>query len=208
MYTHNKQIITAGAPIGQAKKAIIMIHGRGASANSILSLADHLSLPADIAIFAPQATEHSWYPYSFMAPVESNEPALSSALALINEMVDDIIKQGVDKKNIYFIGFSQGACLTLEYVARHGEQYGGVIAFTGGLIGQTLVTSNYSGDFARTPVLITTGDPDPHVPVSRVEETVAQLTKMNADVLYKVYKGRPHTVTQRELELAEQHVLK
>jgi len=208
MYTHNKQIITTGAPIGQAKKAIIMIHGRGASANSILSLVDHLALPADMAIFAPQATEHSWYPYSFMAPVESNEPALSSALALINELVDDITKQGIEKKNIYFIGFSQGACLTLEYVARHGEQYGGIIAFTGGLIGQKLVTSNYSGDFAHTPVLITTGDPDPHVPVSRVEETVAQLTKMNADVLYKVYKGRPHTVTQQELELAEQHVLK
>jgi len=208
MYTHDKQIITTGAPIGQAKKAIIMIHGRGASANSILSLADHLSLAADMAIFAPQATEHSWYPYSFMAPVESNEPALSSALALINELVDDITKQGISKKNIYFIGFSQGACLTLEYIARHGEQYGGVIAFTGGLIGQTLVTSNYSGDFANTPVLITTGDPDPHVPVSRVEETVVQLTKMNADVLFKVYKGRPHTVTQQELELAEQHVLK
>jgi phospholipase/carboxylesterase len=208
MYTHNKQIITTGTPIVQAKKAIIMVHGRGASANSILSLADHLSLPADMAIFAPQATEYSWYPYSFMAPVESNEPALSSALALIDELIDDITRQGVDKKNIYFIGFSQGACLTLEYVARHGGQYGGVIAFTGGLIGQTLVSSNYSGDFAHTPILITTGDPDPHVPVSRVEETVAQLTKMNADVLFKVYKGRPHTVTQQELELAEQHVLK
>lgn len=208
MYTHDKQIITAGAPIDQAKKAIIMIHGRGASANSILSLADHLSLPGNMAIFAPQATNHSWYPHSFMAPVDSNEPALSSALALISELVDDITKQGIEKKDIYFIGFSQGACLTLEYVARHGGQYGGVMAFTGGLIGQTLITSSYSGDFAKTPVLITTGDPDPHVPVSRVEETVAQFTNMNADVLFKVYKDRPHTVTQQELELAEQHVLK
>lgn len=185
-----------------------MIHGRGASANSILSLADHLYLPGDMAIFAPQASNHSWYPHSFMAPVESNEPALSSALALINELVDDITKRGIEKRDIYFAGFSQGACLTLEYVARHGEQYGGVIAFTGGLIGQTIVTSNYSGDFANTPVLITTGDPDPHVPVSRVEETVAQLTKMNADVLFKVYKGRPHTVSREELALAEKHVLK
>jgi phospholipase/carboxylesterase len=208
MYTHHKQIITAGVPIDNAKKAIIMLHGRGASANSILSLASNLALPVDMAIFAPQATNHSWYPHSFMASVENNEPALSSALSLIDELVDDIVKQGINKKNIYFIGFSQGACLTMEYVARHGEQYGGVIAFTGGLIGQTLVTSNYTGDFANTPVLITTGDPDPHVPVSRVEETVAQLTKMNADVLFKVYKGRPHTVTQQELELAEQHVLK
>jgi len=185
-----------------------MIHGRGASADSILSLAGHLSLPADTAIIAPQATEHSWYPYSFMAPVENNEPALDSALQVIDEIVEDLMRQGIDKKNIYFLGFSQGACLTLEYVARHGQQYGGVMAFTGGLIGQKLELSNYSGNFAQTPVLIATGDPDPHVPVSRVEETGAQLTKMNADVLFKVYKGRPHTITQEELDLAEQHVLK
>jgi len=208
MYTHSKQIITAGVPVSQAKKALILIHGRGASANSILSLADHLALPEDMTIIAPQATQHSWYPHSFMAPVESNEPALSSALALIDEVVDDLIKQGIDRKNIYFLGFSQGACLTLEYTARHGQQYGGIIAFTGGLVGQELKPSNYSGDFAQTPVLIATGDPDPHVPVSRVEETVAQLTKMNADVLFKIYKGRPHTITQEELQLAEQHVLK
>jgi phospholipase/carboxylesterase len=208
MYTHSKQIITAGVPVSQAKKALLMIHGRGASANSILSLADHLSLPADMAIIAPQATQHSWYPYSFMAPVKSNEPALSSALALVDQVVQDLNKQGIDRKNIYFLGFSQGACLTLEYVARHGQQYGGVMAFTGGLIGQELNLSNYSGDFGQTPILVATGDPDPHVPVSRVEESVAQLTEMNADVLYKVYKGRPHTITQEELDLAEQHVLK
>jgi phospholipase/carboxylesterase len=207
MYTHSKQIVTAGVPVSQARKVFIMIHGRGASANSILSLADHLTLPGDTTIIAPQATQHSWYPYSFMAAVESNEPALSSALALIDEIVDDLANEGIDRKNIYFLGFSQGACLTLEYVARHGHQYGGAVAFTGGLIGQELKLSNYSGDFAQTPILITTGDPDPHVPVSRVEETVAQLTKMNADVLLKVYKGRPHTITQEELSLAEQHVL-
>ena len=208
MYTHSKQIITSGVPVSQAKKALIMIHGRGASASSIVSLADHLALPADMAIIAPQAIQHSWYPYSFMAPVENNEPALSSALTLIDEIVNDLTKEGIDRKNIYFLGFSQGACLTLEYVARHGQQYGGVMAFTGGLIGQKLNLGNYSGDFGATPILIATGDPDPHVPVSRVEETVAQLTKMNADVLFKVYKGRPHTITQEELSLAEQHVLR
>jgi phospholipase/carboxylesterase len=207
MYTHSKQIITAGTPIAQAKKAIIMLHGRGASANGIIDLANHLNL-VDTAIIAPQATEHSWYPYSFMAPVENNEPALSSALELIGKLVNDIIAQGIDKKNIYFFGFSQGACLTLEYLARNGEEYGGAIAFTGGLIGQKLIEENYKGDFAGTPILITTGDPDPHVPLSRVEESVAILKKMNADVLLKVYKGRPHTITAQELELAEQHVLK
>ena len=208
MYTHSKQIITAGVPVSQAKKALIMIHGRGASANSILSLADHLSLPSDTAMIAPQATQNSWYPYSFMAPVENNEPALSSALTLIDEIVNDLTKEGIDRKNIYFLGFSQGACLTLEYVARHGQRCGGVMAFTGGLIGQKLEISNYSGDFEQTPILIATGDPDPHVPVSRVEETVAQLAKMNANVLFKVYKGRPHTITQEELDLAKEHVLK
>ena len=208
MYTHSKQIITVGVPVSQAKKALIMIHGRGASANSILSLTDHLSLSEDMAIIAPQANQHSWYPHSFMAPVESNEPALSSALQVIDEIVEDVTKTGIDRKDIYFLGFSQGACLTLEYAARHGQQYGGVMAFTGGLVGQELKLSNYSGDFVQTPIFIATGDPDPHVPVSRVEETVTQLTKMNADVLFKIYKGRPHTVTQEELDLAEQHVLK
>ena len=208
MYTHSKQIITAGVPVSQAKKALIMIHGRGASANSILSLADHLTLPTNMTIIAPQANNNTWYPYGFMAPAANNEPALSSALSLIDEVVEDLVKQGIGRNNIYFLGFSQGACLTLEYVARHGQQYGGVMAFTGGLIGQQLKSSNYSGDFVQTPILIATGDPDPHVPLSRVEETVAQLTKMNADVLFKVYKGRPHTITQEELDLGEQHVLK
>ena len=206
MYTHSKQIITVGTPIEQAKKALIMLHGRGASANSIMSLSSRLTLP-ETAIIAPQATQHSWYPYSFMAPVENNEPALSSALMVIDEIVNDILKQGIAKKDIYFLGFSQGACLTLEYVARHGDTYGGVIAFTGGLIGEELNTKNYSGDFSGTPISITTGDPDPHVPLSRVEESVAQLKKMNANVVLKVYKGRPHTITEEELELAEQHVL-
>jgi phospholipase/carboxylesterase len=206
MYTHSKQIITAGTPIAQAKKALIMLHGRGASANSIMSLSGHLTLP-ETAIVAPQATQHSWYPYSFMAPVENNEPALSSALTVIDEVVNDIVTQGISKDNIYFLGFSQGACLTLEYVARHGDTYGGVIAFTGGLIGEELNTTNYSGDFGGTPILISTGDPDPHVPLSRVEESVAQFKAMNANVLLKVYKGRPHTIIEEELELAEQHVL-
>ncbi|MDB5026049.1 MAG: phospholipase/Carboxylesterase [Mucilaginibacter sp.] len=184
-----------------------MLHGRGASANNIVELASHLNL-TDTGIIAPQAAGHSWYPYSFMAPVENNEPALSAALTLIGELVNDITAQGIDKKNIYFLGFSQGACLTLEYVARNGAEYGGAIAFTGGLIGQKLIEENYKGDFQGTPILITTGDPDPHVPLSRVQESVAIVKKMNANILLKVYKGRQHTITAQELALAEQHVLK
>ena len=207
MYTHSKQVISAGVPVAQAKKAMIMLHGRGATASGIISLASQLHL-TDTAVIAPQATENSWYPYSFMAPVVSNEPALSSALALIDVLVNEFAAQGIDKKNIYFLGFSQGACLILEYIARHGAEYAGIIALTGGLIGEKLVRKNYEGDFKNTPILLSTGDPDPHVPLSRVEESASILREMNADVLLKIYEGRPHTITSEELEFAVQHVLK
>lgn len=201
MYKHSKQIITAGTPVEQAQKAIIMLHGRGASATSIITLKDHLQLDG-YAIFAPQATEHSWYPYSFMAPVSNNQPALDSALGIIGELVNDIKNHGIAQEDIYFLGFSQGACLTLEYVSRNAGQYGGIIAFTGGLIGEKLIESNYNGDFNHTPVLITTGDPDPHVPVSRVNESVIIMRGLNAEVTLEIYKSRPHTITGEELALA------
>ncbi|MDN3549237.1 alpha/beta hydrolase [Mucilaginibacter aquaedulcis] len=201
MYIHHKQILTAGTPAEKASKAIIMLHGRGASAASIITLKDHLKLDG-YAIFAPQATEHSWYPYSFMAPVANNQPALDSALAIIGDLVEDIKKQGITQENIYFLGFSQGACLTLEYVTRNAGRYGGVIALTGGLIGEQLINDNYKGDFNNTPVLITTGDPDTHVPVSRVNESKTIIEGLNASVTLKIYKGRMHTISADELQLA------
>lgn len=201
MYKHHKQIVTAGKPIEQATKAIIMLHGRGASASGIISLKDHLDLD-DYAIFAPQATENSWYPYSFMAPVSNNQLALDSALEVIAELVADIKEKGIPQENIYFLGFSQGACLTLEYVTRNAARYGGIIAFTGGLIGEKLNMANYTGDFNQTPVLITTGDPDPHVPVSRVNESVDIIKGMNASVTLEIYKLRPHTITAQELAIS------
>ncbi|WP_207420826.1 alpha/beta hydrolase [Desertivirga brevis] len=206
MYTHDKKIIKAGLPASEAKKAIIMIHGRGASAESIISLANHLQL-GDAAIYAPQATNHSWYPYSFMAPVKENQPALDSALELIAETVKEIISDGIPLDKIYFLGFSQGACLSLEYVTRNAARFGGVIALTGGLIGQELNMNNYKGDFKETPVLITTGDPDPHVPVSRVEESIRIIEGLNAIVTSKVYKGRPHTIQSEEIKLANNLIL-
>jgi phospholipase/carboxylesterase len=201
MYRHTKQVVSAGVPAEQAKKAIIMLHGRGASASGIISLKDHLELDG-FAIVAPQAAEYSWYPYSFMAPVEKNQPALDSALEVIDELVDDLKQKGITQENIYFLGFSQGACLTLEYTGRNAGRYGGIIAFTGGLIGEQLVMGNYKGDFNNTPVLITTGDPDLHVPVSRVNESVEILKELNADVTLKIYKGRQHTISGEELVLA------
>lgn len=201
MYIHTKQYITDGLPLNEAKKAIIMIHGRGADAAGMVSLKKHLPL-ADMAIIAPQATNHSWYPYSFMAPDEDNQPALDSALNLIGEIVDDVKARGISPENIYFLGFSQGACLSLEYVARNAQPYGGVIALTGGLIGQQLKPGNYKGDFAGTRIFVSTNNPDPHVPVERVEASIDILKNLHADTQLKIYDGRPHTITADELALA------
>ncbi|SKB45377.1 alpha/beta hydrolase [Daejeonella lutea] len=207
MYQHSKQILTSGLPLAEAEKAIIMLHGRGATAESIMSLKDELHL-AGAAVIAPQATNHSWYPYSFLVTVEQNQPALDSALGLIDDLVKDALAAGIPLNKIYFLGFSQGACLALEYIARHAEGYGGVIAYTGGLIGDQLNSEKYTGDLAGTPVLITTGNPDPHVPLVRVEQTVNMLKNLNASVTLKVYNGRSHTIQNEELQLANDLVLK
>ncbi|RYE16317.1 MAG: phospholipase [Sphingobacteriales bacterium] len=201
MYQHTKQYVTAGAPLANAKGALVMIHGRGGTAANIAALAAELNA-ADLAVYAPQATNLSWYPYSFMAPESQNQPALDSAIAIIGELVAQIETDGISPENIYFLGFSQGACMALEYVGRNAKRYGGVVAFTGGLIGEELDNARYSGDFNNTPVLITIGDPDPHVPLSRVEESVVILNKLNADVTLKVYKGKPHTISQQEIDQA------
>jgi phospholipase/carboxylesterase len=205
MYTHSKQISIGGVTAADAKAALIMIHGRGASASDIMRLANEFNVK-DMAIYAPQATNNSWYPYSFMAPAEQNEPALSSALGIIDSVVQQAIADGISTDKIFFMGFSQGACLTLEYIARNAKQYGGAVAFTGGLIGEEIMPENYSGDFNGTPVLVTTGDPDPHVPLSRVEESIEILKSLNANVISKVYKGRPHTISFDEIKLANQNV--
>lgn len=202
MYTHEKKVLTQGKPLSETGKALILIHGRGATAASILPLAQELGAEA-YTLFAPQATNNTWYPYSFMAPAQQNQPALDSALELIEETVQGIQSQGIASKDIYLLGFSQGACLTAEYATRHAQRYGGLLIFTGGLIGQQLDINNYTGDFDGTPVLITTGDPDPHVPVSRVDETIKQMEGMGAQVTRKVYPGRPHTILHEELELAK-----
>ncbi|SFP11654.1 phospholipase/carboxylesterase [Pseudarcicella hirudinis] len=192
-----------GLPLKEADKVIIMVHGRGASADSILSLKSHLKVEK-AAFFAPQAKNHTWYPFSFLAPVQQNQPYLDEALETLSALVEEIKAEGIPANKIYLLGFSQGACLTLEFAARNASKYGGVIAFTGGLIGEKLNLNNYQGDFNQTPILITTGDPDPHVPVSRVNESAEILKKMNAEVWVEIFKGRPHTIEFKELELANQ----
>ena len=207
MYTHLRQTVKAGIPVTEAKKAIVMLHGRGSTAENIVSLARKLHL-GDMAVLAPRAARHSWYPYSFLQPVEENQPDLNSALEVVDDLIREIKDHGISENKIWFLGFSQGACLALEYAATHAREYGGVIAFTGGLIGDVVDGDRYSGDFRRTPILITTGDPDTHVPLSRVNETEAIVKKLNADVTVRVYPGRPHTIQFEEFVLANQVVLK
>src|SRR5207302_9053904 len=147
---HKKNIITAGKQLSATSKVLIMLHGRGGSAEDILSLSSHLNVN-DFSLIGPQATNNTWYPYSFLAPPSQNEPWLSSALQLLRELLDDLYSKGIASENIYFMGFSQGACLMLEFVTRNANKYGGVVAFTGGLIGDKIYNENYEGDFQNTP---------------------------------------------------------
>jgi len=204
---HQKKIVTAGKKLSEADKVLIMIHGRGGSAEDILSLASYLSVD-DFALLAPQATNNTWYPYSFMAPPKQNEPWLSSALSLLQEVVQDVERAGIPSSNIYFLGFSQGACLTLEFVTRNAKQYGGVVAFTGGLIGDKIYPENYKGSFNNTPVFIGSSDPDMHVPVERVYATANIMKDMQADVTEKVYHNMGHTINQDEIDQANKLVFK
>ncbi len=204
---HKKNILSAGKPLNEAEKVLIMIHGRGANARDILGVASHLNV-SEYALLAPEATNHTWYPYSFMAKPEQNEPWLSSALDLLKEVVDEVTKQDITAENTYFLGFSQGACLALEFVTRYAQKMGGVVAFTGGLIGDKINRENYSGNFNSTPIFIGTGNPDLHVPLERVKETAGILEEMNAKVHLQVYEGRPHTISQDEIERANRFIFK
>jgi phospholipase/carboxylesterase len=149
-----------------------------------------------------QATNNSWYPYSFLAPPSQNEPWLSSALTLLNKVVEELKSKGVSSDNIYFLGFSQGACLALEFACRNADKYGGVVAFTGGLIGDTIYNDKYAGDFKNTPVFIGSGNPDAHVPVERVNATTHLLRSMNACVTEKIYNNMGHTIIEDEINTA------
>lgn len=204
---HTKNIITTGKNITEAKKAMIFLHGRGGSAEDILSLADHFPVE-EFALFAPQATNNTWYPYSFMVPPSQNNPGLSSALEILKELLEEIQQKGIAAENIYFAGFSQGACLTAEFVTRNATKFGGVIIFTGGLIGDKVYNDNYQGDFEGTPVFIGTGNPDAHVPVERVKETEKIMKDMNAKVQVRIYNNRPHTISGDEIDLAKDLIFK
>lgn len=198
---HTKNIKFAGQPLKSAEKFLILLHGRGADAEDILSITQYLNV-GNYALIAPRAANNTWYPYSFMASRQQNEPWLGSALELVLGIVNDLKTEGVKEEQIYFCGFSQGACLTVEFIARNPARYGGAAAFTGGLIGDKISTEDYRGDLKNMPLFIGTSDPDPHVPVDRVTLSAEILKKMNAQVLLKIYSNLGHTIDQDEFNTA------
>lgn len=194
-----EKILAAGRPPAEAAGAMILIHGRGATAEDILSLASELRRP-DFAYLAPQAAGHTWYPYSFLAPMERNEPGLSSGLALIGDLLGRLQEQGVTPERTVLLGFSQGACLALEFAARNARRFGGLAGLSGGLIGPPGTPREYAGSFEGTPVFLGCSDRDPHVPLERVKETTEVLSRMGARVTERIYPAMGHTVNEDELE--------
>ncbi|MFO7923019.1 MAG: dienelactone hydrolase family protein [Bacteroidales bacterium] len=185
-----------------ASKALILLHGRGATAENIMQLADFFG-DDDWYVVAPQATGYQWYPYSFLMPSGQNEPWLSSSIDLVKKITDNIAEK-IPSENIYMMGFSQGACLTAEVAARYAFKYGGLGIFTGGLIGEEPARELYKGDFKGTRVYISNGNNDPHIPQSRSEETRDQLHGMGAEVTLDIFPGREHTIIQEEIDRARE----
>jgi predicted esterase len=195
--------LAAGESLDRAQAALIMVHGRGATAESILALADELAQPGFVYL-APQAAGYTWYPNSFMAPIPSNEPGISSGLAVLAGLTDHLTGAGIPVERTMLLGFSQGACLTLEFTARHARRYGGVAGLSGGLIGPDGTPRDYVGSLAGTPVFLGCSDVDFHIPKERVEHTAEVLRRLGSDVTVRLYPGMGHMVNQDEIALVRQ----
>lgn len=198
----SQPVVRAGMPLAAAAGAMILLHGRGASAEDILGLGQALA-PANWALLAPQAAGNSWYPRSFLAPRMQNEPFLSSALRKVEAVVDEVLQAGVAPDQLVIAGFSQGACLASEFVGWHPRRYGALLAFTGGLIGPPGEPIELAGELDGTPVLLSSGDPDPHVPWERVQQSADLLAGIGAQVTLRRYPGRPHTILAEEVATAK-----
>jgi predicted esterase len=198
-------IYTAGKALKEAKGALILVHGRGATAQSILALGNELAHP-DLAYLAPQAAGNTWYPHSFLMPLAQNEPYLSSALQRIGEVVAQIEAAGIRTERIILGGFSQGACLASEFVARNARRYGGLLVFSGGLIGPPGTPRDYVGSLADTPIFLGCSDVDFHIPKERVMESAEVFRRLGAQVTAKLYPNLGHTIIEDELKYARQMV--
>lgn len=199
------KIIERGVPLAQASKAIILLHGRGGTAEVILQLADK-GWKEHFYIVAPQAPNNIWYPNSFLSEESRNEPYLSESVQNIKDLIDQMATR-IPKDQIVIMGFSQGACLSLEISSRFAEKYGGIAAFTGGLIGRNIDENKYQGNFEGTKVLISNGDHDPFIPLIRSEQSKELMEKLGANVTLKVYPGRNHIITENEIEWVEKNIL-
>ncbi|MDR8391535.1 alpha/beta hydrolase [Aliifodinibius sp. S!AR15-10] len=191
---------TFGAPLSRAKAAMILVHGRGATAESMRPLAEEFAQP-DFHYVTPQAANHTWYPYSFLEPKEKNQPGLSSGLQKVHDLLESIEEGGIPQNKIMILGFSQGGCLATEFAARHPARYGGVVGFSGGLIGPEIEFEEYHGEMEETPVFLGCSTVDPHIPKERVNETEQVLRSLGADVNKKLYPGMPHTVNEDEIKI-------
>lgn len=194
----NQQIVTGGKPAANAEIAMILIHGRGASAQSMMLFAKEFAR-ADLHYRALQANGHSWYPHSFMASKEMNEPGISSGLQAIHDQIVAVGEKEIPAEKVVLLGFSQGACLTTEFAARHPRRYGAIIGLSGGLIGQSIDPESYSGSLQDTPVFLGCSDRDPHIPKERVDETADIFEQLEATVDKQIYKGMGHTVNKDEI---------
>jgi predicted esterase len=184
--------------VDRATAVVVMIHGRNAAPANILSLVPRLDRP-DVAYLAPAAAEHSWYPYTFLSERHRNEPHLSSALQVLTDITDDLRERGIARDRIVLLGFSQGACLASEFLLRHPDHWGGLVAFSGGLIGPPGTTWTPSGSLDGTAVFLGCSDVDAHIPLDRVEDTARVFTEMSADVRLQIYPGMGHAVNDDEI---------
>ncbi len=196
-------VLAAGAPLEQARAAMIMLHGRGATAEDILELTDLLKQP-DFAYLAPQAIHNAWYPNSFLAPLASNEPYLTSALAFISALLEHVQQGGIPLERTMLLGFSQGACLASEFVARNARRYGGLAVLSGGLIGPEGTPRDYAGSLAATPVFLGCSDVDVHIPKERVELSAEVLQRLGGNVTLRLYPNMEHTVNIDEMRFVRE----
>jgi len=199
-----QQLVTGGTDLADAEAALVLTHGRGATARGMIQLADEVHQEG-VAALAPQAARRTWYPNSFLEPVERNEPGRSSGLQAISDAIDEANDAGIPTERVMLIGFSQGACLASEYLARNPRRYGGLAALSGGLIGEEL-DDEYPGDLEGTPVFLGCSDVDPHIPEERVHETAAVFESMDADVTKRLYEGMGHGINEDEMAVVSEMV--